>query len=125
LYFVPNMLHFYILVLIPSIYFYQRKSCREYVIVFLCFLISLSISYLATMTYWHGYSSLMTVDEENMYDELFRFPLGPLGYYALGVLLAIFYFEYTQSISNKNLRKTLSCRILTFIGKNRKRCFKS
>lgn len=89
------MLHFYIFVLVPSIFFYQRKSCRDYVIVFLTFLMALSICYLGAMTIMHNFSSLMTVDEENMFDELFRFPLGPIGYYALGILLAIFYFEYS------------------------------
>ena len=62
---------------------------------YLLFLILVSISYLGVMTYVYEFSSMMTVDEENMYDELFRFPLGPVGYYALGILLAIFYFEHS------------------------------
>jgi hypothetical protein len=53
------------------------------------------MSYLGLMTLFNEFSCLMTVDEENMYDELFRFPLGPVGYYALGILLAIFYFEHS------------------------------
>jgi hypothetical protein len=49
------------------------------------------------MTLWDNFSSMMTVDEESSFDELFRFPLGPVGYYALGILFSIFYFEYSQS----------------------------
>jgi hypothetical protein len=89
------MIHFYIIVLIPSVYYYQRKTCRDYVIVYLSFFIALSICYIGAMTYMYEFSSLMTTDEDNMYDELFRFPLGPIGYYAFGIMLAIFYFEYS------------------------------
>ena len=63
-----------------------------------------SISYLFVMTMMNEFSSMMTVDEESTYDELFRFPLGAVGYYAFGILLAIFYFEYSQSVSNDYLK---------------------
>ena len=64
---------------------------------------------------------MMTVDEENMYDELFRFPLGPVGYYALGILLAIFYFEHSQSVSNEELRNYTASRFMRHVGATKKR----
>jgi len=69
----------------------------------------------------HEFSSMMTVDEESMYDELFRFPLGPVGYYALGILLAIFYFEYSQSVSNQYLKKFRAYRFMKHVGKTKMR----
>ena len=65
--------------MIPAIYYYQRKHYRQYVIVYLLFLIFLSMTYLGVMTYVWEFSSMMTVDEESSFDELFRFPVGPVG----------------------------------------------
>jgi len=42
-----------------------------------------------------GLSTLLTIDDDKMFNELFRRPFGPAGYYALGILLSIFYFEYS------------------------------
>ena len=97
MYSIANLIQFYIFVMIPCIYYYQRKQCRSYVLFYLVFLICISIIYLFSMTLWDNFSSMMTVDEESSFDELFRFPLGPVGYYALGILFSIFYFEYSQS----------------------------
>jgi hypothetical protein len=47
------------------------------------------------MTVLNDFSTMLTVDIQNMFDELFRYPIGTIGYYSLGVLLAIFYFEYS------------------------------
>jgi hypothetical protein len=47
------------------------------------------------MTVLNNFSTMLTVDIQNMFDELFRYPIGTIGYYSLGVLLAIFYFEYS------------------------------
>jgi|LauGreDrversion4_2_1035121.scaffolds.fasta_scaffold341637_2 hypothetical protein len=74
------------------------------------------------MTVLNNFSTLLTVDIQNMFDELFRYPIGTIGYYSLGVLLAIFYFEYSQSISNRDLRKTRAYKVLDYIGKSRVRC---
>ena len=74
------------------------------------------------MTVLNNFSTLLTVDIQNMFDELFRYPIGTIGYYSLGVLLAIFYFEYSQSISNRDLRKTRAYKVLDYIGKSRMRC---
>jgi hypothetical protein len=95
LYFVASEMQFYIFVLIPSVFFYQKKHLRLRVIGYQFFLIILSISYLFTMTVMNNFSTLLTVDIQNMFDELFRYPIGTVGYYSFGVLLAIFYFEYS------------------------------
>jgi len=36
-----------------------------------------------------------------MFNLIYRRPFGPAGYYALGALLSIFYFEYSQALSNR------------------------
>ncbi len=74
------------------------------------------------MTIINNFSTLLTVDIHNMFDEIFRYPIGTVGYYSLGVLLAIFYFEFSQSISNRDLRKTKAYKVLDYIGKSRNRC---
>jgi len=56
-----------------------------------------------------------------MFNAIYRRPFGPVGFYALGILLSIFYFEYSQSVSNKELGKKKASRFLKFIGKNKKR----
>ncbi len=68
------------------------------------------------MTIINNFSTLLTVDIHNMFDEIFRYPIGTVGYYSLGVLLAIFYFEFSQSISNRDLRKTKAYKVLDYIG---------
>ena len=90
-------------------------------IVYLLLLIIISIAYIGTMTWMNEFSSMMTVDEENMYDELFRFPVGPMGYYALGILLAMFYFEYSQSVSNSELGKYRASLFMTYVGATKTR----
>lgn len=94
LYFIANEFQFYVLVLTPAVYFYQRRHRRRMVLWFLALLILESIAYLFFMTWKNEFSTMLTVDEENMFDELFRYPWGPVGYYAFGIMLAIFYFEY-------------------------------
>jgi hypothetical protein len=121
MYFVANLMQFYILVMVPAIYNYQRKRGRQSVIVYLLFLIAASMAYLGTMTGMNDFSTMMTVDEESTFDELFRFPLGPVGYYALGILLAIFYFEYSQSVSNKDLKSYRAYRFMKHVGASKTR----
>ncbi len=92
--FVANLFWYYVIVMIPSVYFYQRKNYRNLVLFYLNFLIFSSIGYLFIMTFIYNFSTLLTTDIENMFDELFRYPFGPVGYYAMGIMLSIFYFEY-------------------------------
>ncbi len=59
-----------------------------------------SIVYLMTMTALNNYSTLLTIFTPNaMFDPLYRRPFGPIGYYAFGAMLSIFYFEYSQASS--------------------------
>lgn len=81
--------------MIPTIYYYQKRNMRRFVLFYLTFLIIGSMVYLGLMTYLNEFSTLLTVDKENMFDELFRYPFGPIGYYALGIMIAIFYFEFS------------------------------
>lgn len=81
--------------MIPTIYYYQNRIMRGRVLFYLGFLIVGSMLYLGVMTYVYNFSTLFTVDQENMFDELFRYPFGPIGYYALGIMIAIFYFEFS------------------------------
>lgn len=81
--------------MIPTIYYYQKRNMRRFVLFYLAFLIIGSMVYLGLMTYLNEFSTLLTVDKENMFDELFRYPFGPIGYYALGIMIAIFYFEFS------------------------------
>lgn len=94
LYFTANELQFYIFVLIPSVYLYQRRYRRKLVLFYLSCLILESILYLSIMTFKNNFSTMLTIDAENMFDELFRYPFGPVGYYAMGILIAIYFFEY-------------------------------
>lgn len=81
--------------MIPTIYYYQKRNMRRFVLFYLAFLIIGSMVYLGLMTLLNKFSTLLTVDKENMFDELFRYPFGPIGYYALGIMIAIFYFEFS------------------------------
>ena len=94
LYFTANELQFYVLVMGPSLYLYQRRYRRRLVLSYLAFLIAGSMAYLIVMTIVHDYSVLLSVNVDSMFDEIFRYPFGPVGYYALGIIHAIFLFEY-------------------------------
>lgn len=91
------------------------------VLAFLILLILESMAYLFFMTMANGFTTMLTVDLENMFDELYRYPFGPVGYYALGILLAIFYFEYHQAVSNRELKQRKAYKLITHIGRNKKR----
>lgn len=110
--------------MIPTIYYYQNRIMRRYVLGYLTFLIIGSMLYLGLMTYFNNFSTLFTVDQENMFDELFRCPFGPIGYYALGIMIAIFYFEFSQSISSRELRHRRTYRLMKYIGYSQSRCIK-
>ena len=56
------------------------------------------------VTIKNSFTTILVINDNNMLNEIFKRPFGPVGYYAFGILLAIFYFEYTQAISNRELR---------------------
>jgi hypothetical protein len=64
-------------------------------LIFLNVLIAVSMIYLFTVTMVNGYSSILNFDINDMYKDLYKRPLGPVGYYAYGIMLSIFYFEYS------------------------------
>jgi hypothetical protein len=115
IHFVANDLQFYALVMMPSIYLYHNRN-RWFVLGYLTFLIAFSTVYIFYMCWSNGFSSMLNVSDNKMFDYIFRAPFGPVGYYALGILLSIFYFEYSQAISNKQLRKRTSYKVMAFIG---------
>lgn len=93
LFFVANEIQFYILVMMPSIYFYQKRNWRNFVLYYLTMIIIGSMLYLTLMTYNREFSTLLTLEEPGLFDALFRHPFGPAGYYAMGICFSIFYFE--------------------------------
>jgi hypothetical protein len=42
----------------------------------------------------------VSINKYDMYYIIYRRPFAPVGYYALGIMLSIFYFEYTQASRN-------------------------
>jgi hypothetical protein len=70
----------------------------------------------------NGYSTMFIIDNENKFDKLYRRPWAPSGFYALGILLSIFYYEYSQAINNRFLRDRYSYKVLNFFQKSRKYC---
>ena len=94
MYYVANDLQFYAVVMMPSIYIYHMRTKRWLVLSYLSLLIIGSICYLLWVSLSGGYSSMLTIKDNNMFDEVYRRPFGPIGYYALGIMLSIFYFEY-------------------------------
>ena len=105
----------------PAISVYQRKSKRWLVLTFLVLLIILSISYLFWVSITNEFSSILVIKDNTMFNAIYRRPFGPVGFYALGILLSIFYFEYSQSVANKELGKKKASRFMRYVGKNRKR----
>ena len=107
----------------PTIYYYSKQRKRLTVIIFLQLVIAGSITYLILVTLKHDLSTLLVFDSQSQLANLvFRKPFGPTGYYALGILLAIFYFEYQQGIANRGLRELAAYKLMNFIGMNRRRC---
>jgi hypothetical protein len=121
LYFTANELQFYIFVMAPSLYLYQRRYRRRLVLMYLAFLIAASMIYLFLMTIVNDYSVLLTVSVQSMFDKIYRYPIGPVGYYALGIMLAIFLFEYQQSISNRELKERKAYKVIRYITGGKRR----
>ena len=62
---------------------------------------------------------MLNVMDNNMFDYLFRAPFGPVGYYSLGIMLSIFYFEYSQAVPNRELRKRNAYKFMSYIGRTK------
>jgi peptidoglycan/LPS O-acetylase OafA/YrhL len=74
--FVANEMQFYIFVMMPAIYFYQKRQMRRVVLGFLACLILSSILFLSITTYIYSFSTILTFDIKRMYDYIFRYPFG-------------------------------------------------
>jgi hypothetical protein len=109
--------------MMPSVFIYHKKTKRWAVLIYLSILMLISITYIFWCSISYGFSSILTITNNQMFDQLFRRPFGPVGYYALGIMISIFYFEYSQAISNRDLRKRKTYIFLHYIGKTKTRCF--
>lgn len=122
IYYLANDLQFYALILCPSLYFYMKRNSRTTIVIFLNLLILESMIYLFTVTMLNEYSSMLNFDVNQMYKDFYKRPFGTVGYYAMGILLSIYYFEYSQAISVRSLRRRRAYRFMNYIGKSWKRC---
>ena len=118
--FVANDLQFYAIIMMPSIFMYLKRR-RWLVLSYLMSIVTISIAYVFWVTVTNDFSSMLTIIDYKMFNELYRRPFGPMGYYALGIMLSIFYFEYSQAISNRELRKRNAFKFMSFIGKTKNR----
>ena len=121
MYYVSNDLQFYAIVMMPSVYMYLSRTKRWLVLSYLSLLILFSMSYLFYVSLTYKFSSMLTIQDNTMFDAIYRRPFGPIGYYSLGILLSIFYFEYSQAISNRELRKRNAYRFMIYVGKTKTR----
>ena len=80
--------------MMPGIYLYHNHK-RWIVLSYLSVLIAFSFCYIFMTSYELGFSSILNVSDNRMFDLLYRAPFGPVGYYSLGIMLSIFYFEYS------------------------------
>jgi uncharacterized protein with PQ loop repeat len=95
MYYVANDLQFYTFIMMPSIYIYHKRNKRWLVLSFLTVLVIASMLYLFYVTMKHSFSCMLVISDDIMFDDLYRRPFGPVGFYALGILLSILYFEYS------------------------------
>lgn len=120
MYYVANDLQFYILVMMPAIRIYHSPGKRWLVLSLLTFLILLSIVYLFSSTLHYDFPAIVNINTLEMFYVIYRRPFGPVGYYALGIMLSIFYFEYTQVNRNAELKKRLSYRFMKYVVSSKK-----
>ncbi len=108
--------------MMPSIYLYHNQNAfgskyrRWIVIGYLLALIGFSSVYILVCSLASHFSSILTIVDNVMFDEIYRRPFGTVGYYALGILLSISYFEFTLAVSQRELRKRNVYRLLYYIG---------
>lgn len=94
-YFISNDLQFYLVVLLPTIFVYQRDGGRVWSTIYPIVLITISIVYIITITWLFDYSTLFDIEGNQMPIKLVRRPFAPVGFYAMGVIASIYYYEYT------------------------------
>ncbi|CDW90007.1 UNKNOWN [Stylonychia lemnae] len=124
-FFLANDLQFYIFVLIPSVYMYQKKNMRKVVMVYLVLLVLLTCFFRLSITIDQGYSSIIIIEHNVMFNDLLKRPWSNVGFYACGIITCIFYYEYSLAISNRSLRKRSSYIFMDYIGKTRSRSLKT
>lgn len=80
------------------------------------------------MTVLEGFPAYLMFDYNNMFDTLIRRPFGPAGYYAFGMLMAFYYYEYQLSHSERSLESkwnfitnTTHYKVMNYFSKNKKR----
>ena len=95
MYYVANDLQFYAFVMIPSIAIYHKRGKRWLVLSLLTLLIAVSIVYIFIFSYSLNLPTVININTPDMFFTIYRRPFAPVGYYALGIMLSIFYFEYT------------------------------
>jgi hypothetical protein len=100
MYYVANDLQFYALVMMPAISIYHTRGKRWLVLSILTMLIIMSIVYIFVSSIKAEFPSIVSIDKYDMFYIIYRRPFAPVGYYALGIILSIFYFEYTQASRN-------------------------
>lgn len=85
------------------------------VFAFLFIIILASMTYLILTTCFNGLSTLLFVETNAMFNILYRRPFGPMGYYAMGILGSIFYYEYTYANSVKYLHECKAFLAMNYI----------
>ena len=95
MFYVANDLQYYALVMMPAISIYHKRDKRWLVLSILTMLILFSIVYIFAQTMMYEFPPIVTVNTYEMFYIIYRRPFAPVGYYALGIMLSIFYFEYT------------------------------
>mmetsp|Transcript_11718 Transcript_11718/g.11636 ORF Transcript_11718/g.11636 Transcript_11718/m.11636 type:complete len:320 (+) Transcript_11718:1246-2205(+) len=112
MYFMSNDFQLFIIVLMPSVYFYKIKGSKGYTCLYLGLYIVISVLYLVAQTAYNDFSVLVTIyTYQNIFNPLYRKIYGPSGYYALGCLLGLFYYEI--SVQRFQSRKS-SMQAITF-----------
>lgn len=91
---LANDLQMYAFAMMPSIYYYLLKGQREVVLGVLTAIVFGSTTYIFLVVFMEDLSSMLQMSDSAMFNQLYRRPFGPLGYYALGIMFAIFYYEY-------------------------------
>ena len=76
----------------PSIYLYTDVKKRRYTYLFLIIVILVSMTYVILITLLQRLSSMITFDDLNTFNSLYRRPFGPMGSYAFGIFLSLSYF---------------------------------
>ena len=70
----------------------------------------------------YSFPSAVTIVTLDMFFVLYRRPFAPVGYYALGIMFSIFYFEYTQVSRNEDLKNRIPYKIMKYLTKSKKAC---